>query len=159
IMDDDTTTVFLGRTCLVFKSPDLEELEDCNDILDNRQLLMDRLQDKGYLFIRQLHDRNEVLQARQAVLEYLYQEKPSSFDPSKPLEEGVLSDASKPLTRMEVSDTMMNDTMNGTMMNDTMMNDTMNDTMMNDTMMNDTMMNDTIMNDMMMNDTMMNRTR
>ena len=47
IMDDDTTTVFLGRTCLVFKSPDLEELEDCNDILDNRQLLMDRLQDKG----------------------------------------------------------------------------------------------------------------
>ncbi|XP_020912949.1 uncharacterized protein LOC110250675 [Exaiptasia diaphana] len=83
--------VLLGKACLGFRSPDLQELQDCNDILDNRHLLLEQLHDKGYLFIRQLHDRQEVLQARRAVLEYLSQEQPNSFDTTRPLEEAVLN--------------------------------------------------------------------
>lgn len=41
------TKVLLGQACLTFKSQELEELQDCNHILDNRQLLLEDLHDKG----------------------------------------------------------------------------------------------------------------
>lgn len=57
-----------------------------------------------YLFIRQLHDRHEVLQARRAVLEYLHREQPNSFDSTQPLEEAVLNmgEATTRFINMEV---------------------------------------------------------
>ena len=46
-----------------------DTLRPCNDLLDDLPALRRQLADDGYLLIRQLHDRDLVLQARRAVLE------------------------------------------------------------------------------------------
>jgi len=41
--------VLLGKAKLTFKTSELEELEDCNHLLGNRELLLQHLHDKGYV--------------------------------------------------------------------------------------------------------------
>lgn len=48
-------------------------LRDCNDLLDDPQALQQRLEEDGYLLIRQLHDREAVLDARRAIAAHIQQ--------------------------------------------------------------------------------------
>src|SRR5919106_1066729 len=62
-------------------------LRESNDILDDPAALRARLAEDGYLFIRGLHDRDEVLQVRRGILERLAAR--GALDPSAPLMDGV----------------------------------------------------------------------
>ncbi|XP_071114399.1 1-deoxypentalenic acid 11-beta-hydroxylase-like [Haliotis cracherodii] len=85
-----TREVKLGTRTVQFPSTYLQELQDCNDKLDDVDALHKELDDKGYLFIRGLHDREEVLAARLAVLQYLKDQGEGILHPSEPVEKGVL---------------------------------------------------------------------
>ncbi|EDO44135.1 predicted protein [Nematostella vectensis] len=65
-------------------------LYDCNGILDNTEELRKQMDEQGYFFIRQLHNRDDVLSAREAVLQHIQSKVPEAFDPDKPLQDGVL---------------------------------------------------------------------
>lgn len=82
--------VSLGSREVVFPSEDLQQLRDCNHLLNNPEALRKEIQEKGYLFIRGFHDRQEVLQARLSVLEYVNKE--AEFKLVAPPTEGVLDE-------------------------------------------------------------------
>ena len=48
-----------------------DDLRNCNTLLDDPIALWDRLQEDGYLLVRQLHDPELVLAARAAVIEFM----------------------------------------------------------------------------------------
>ena len=62
-------------------------LRESNDILHDPAALRARLADEGYLFVRGLHDRGEVLQVRREVLERLASR--GALDPAAPLMDAV----------------------------------------------------------------------
>lgn len=66
-------------------------LQDSNDILADTEALRARLAEDGYLFIRGLHNRDEVLQARRDILERLAAR--NCLDPDAPLLDGVVNPA------------------------------------------------------------------
>lgn len=66
-----TRSVKLGTQFVQFPSNELQQLHDCNHLLDDVPALHRELETKGYLFVRGLHDRQEVLEARQTVLQYV----------------------------------------------------------------------------------------
>ncbi|KAK3098393.1 hypothetical protein FSP39_019089 [Pinctada imbricata] len=70
-MSEGDRKVTLGPREVNFPSDYLQQLEDCNYAIDKPDLLRQILDQKGYLFIRGLHDREEVLNARRAVLQYV----------------------------------------------------------------------------------------
>jgi len=73
------------------------ELRDSNGILDRPALLRERLDEDGYLVIRGLQDRDQVLAARRAILERLAGR--GVLDAAAPVEEGaVREDAAAALT-------------------------------------------------------------
>lgn len=63
-------------------------LRESSDIVDNFDALRQRFQDDGYLFLRDFHDRDRVLEARSNVTEKM--EKEGILDPNYPSMEGVL---------------------------------------------------------------------
>src|ERR687892_1091561 len=63
------------------------QLRESNDILADPAALRGRLDDDGYLFVRGLHDRDEVLQVRREILERLASR--GALDPAAPLMDGV----------------------------------------------------------------------
>lgn len=67
------TMVNLGRSKLSYATEGsrLQRLEDCNALLGDRGALLNELETKGYLYIRGLHDRDEVLAARTKVIQHL----------------------------------------------------------------------------------------
>eukprot|EP00040_Diaphanoeca_grandis_P026257 m.146879 g.146879 ORF g.146879 m.146879 type:complete len:364 (-) comp30505_c0_seq1:372-1463(-) len=83
--------VMLGEKEYVFavEGSKLQELSDSNHLLDDPVALAAELKEKGYLLIRQLHDRDEVLDARLAVLKHIGQ-LGEKLDPAHNWEEGVL---------------------------------------------------------------------
>ncbi|XP_076077257.1 1-deoxypentalenic acid 11-beta-hydroxylase-like [Mytilus galloprovincialis] len=83
-----TRTVQLGTQMVEFPSDRLQQLEDCNHLLSDVEALHKEIQTKGYLFIRGLHDRQEVLNARQTVLEYVKEQGNGKL--VDPWPEGVL---------------------------------------------------------------------
>ncbi|OPL20255.1 hypothetical protein AM593_05860, partial [Mytilus galloprovincialis] len=83
-----TRTVKLGTQMVEFPSDRLQQLEDCNHLLSDVEALHKEIQTKGYLFIRGLHDRQEVLNARQTVLEYVKEQGNGKL--VDPWPEGVL---------------------------------------------------------------------
>ncbi|XP_005112039.2 1-deoxypentalenic acid 11-beta-hydroxylase [Aplysia californica] len=89
--DDTGRTVKLGRRAVQFPSAELQVLEDCNHLLGDLAALKRELQEKGYLFIRGFHDQEEVLAARQAVLEHI-DSFGSTLNKQHPIREGVLRD-------------------------------------------------------------------
>lgn len=64
------------------------QLRESNDILDRADALRERMAEDGYLLIRGLHDRDEVLAARRDILAILREK--GQLDPRAPLMEGVV---------------------------------------------------------------------
>jgi len=64
------------------------QLEECDDVLEDAAVLRSRLQDRGYLLLRQLHDRGEVLRVRREILERMACQ--GHLDPGAPLMDGVV---------------------------------------------------------------------
>ena len=67
------------------------DLKESNHILDDAGALRRRLSEDGFLFIRGLHDRGEVLEARRTILERMAARE--MLDPDAPLMEGVVNPA------------------------------------------------------------------
>lgn len=77
----------IGHDSYDFPSDDLIDLRDCNDLLDDPAALTRRMDEDGYLLVRQLIDREAVLAARHAILRYMAAENPQLFkDGSNPLD-------------------------------------------------------------------------
>ena len=65
------------------------DMQDSNDILDNPDVLRDRIAHDGYLLIRGLHEKETVLTARLQILEKLKER--GMLAPGTPLMEGVFN--------------------------------------------------------------------
>ncbi|GFO33479.1 hiv tat-specific factor 1 [Plakobranchus ocellatus] len=78
-----------GPVKVPFPSKDLAVLEDCNGLLHDVDALHKEMSEKGYLFIRGFHNRQEVLEARSAVLAFM-EEYGDALSQAHPVEEGVL---------------------------------------------------------------------
>lgn len=65
------------------------QLTESSDILEDAGALRSRIQDQGYLLVRQLHDRDEVLRVRREVLGHMARR--GQLDPRAPLMDGVIS--------------------------------------------------------------------
>ncbi|SFD49158.1 Phytanoyl-CoA dioxygenase (PhyH) [Paenibacillus catalpae] len=83
----------MGNARLEMGSKYMTELRDANDILDNVEALRTRLKEDGYLLIRGFHDREEVLSARNGILQKL--NDMGRLDPNFPVEEGVIASGGK----------------------------------------------------------------
>ncbi|CAL1531426.1 unnamed protein product [Lymnaea stagnalis] len=81
--------VKLGHRNVEFPSVHLKVMEDCNHLLKDITALRNEMHQNGYLLIRGLHDRSEVLAAREAVLEYIGSYG-DTLDRSHPIGDGVL---------------------------------------------------------------------
>ena len=80
--------VRFGSHSLDFPGPELGELRDSGELLGDVAALRERLADDGYLLVRGLLDRDEVLRARTRVLEHM--EANDALTPGTPLLEGVM---------------------------------------------------------------------
>ena len=65
------------------------DLRESNDILDKPDMLHERIAEDGYLLIRELHDKETVLSARQQVLEKLAAK--GMLAPDTPLMDGIFN--------------------------------------------------------------------
>ncbi len=63
------------------------DLRESNDILDDPLALKKRMYEDGYLLIRELHDKDEVLAARKVILEKLHSK--GMLVPDAPLMDGI----------------------------------------------------------------------
>lgn len=77
----------------VFPSADLEELRDCNDLLEDVDELHARFAEDGYLLVRGLHERGQVLAARAEMLTTIRDQ--GVLDPGSPLDDGRLLPGSR----------------------------------------------------------------
>ena len=84
--------VYLGKTKYIFPCKQLSQLEDHTQLFDENNWvdLRDKLKEVGYLRIRNLIDRQTVVNARSAVLNYVNDTGEHKFDPRYPLESGIL---------------------------------------------------------------------
>lgn len=69
------------------------QLRESNDIRDQPEALRERLSEDGFLFIRDFHDRDEVLGVRRDILRLMADS--GELDPAAPLMEGVINPALK----------------------------------------------------------------
>ncbi|MBI1338366.1 MAG: phytanoyl-CoA dioxygenase [Phycisphaera sp.] len=63
-----------GNRVYEYPGDKLAELRDCNNLLGNRDALLARLGEDGYLLVRGLHDRQTVLDAAKVVIDELAKE-------------------------------------------------------------------------------------
>ncbi len=80
---------FLGEHEVAFKSPNLGELRDCNNLLDNPEGLDAQMDEDGYLLVRGLIDRETVMNGRRAILKYSEDNGNQPFKPGTELMEAV----------------------------------------------------------------------
>ncbi|UKS24120.1 phytanoyl-CoA dioxygenase family protein [Paenibacillus sp. HWE-109] len=85
--------VQIGQRSLEMGGPYLTELRSSNDIMKDTEALRERLAEDGYLLIRGLHDRNQVLSARTEFLQSM--QEMGRLDPAAPLEEGIIGGENK----------------------------------------------------------------
>lgn len=83
----------VGNRELEMDSEHLTELRSSNDIMDDMQLLQERMEEDGYLLIRGFHDREAVLRARTSILEKMA--RMGKIDRDTELEDGVMADGSR----------------------------------------------------------------
>jgi len=69
------------------------QLRESNEIRDDAVALRERLQTDGFLFLRNFHDREEVLSVRRDILEIMA--ATGELDPQSPLMDGVINPALK----------------------------------------------------------------
>lgn len=81
--------VFCGNT-IAFPSDELAELQDCNQHLDDLVALRENFQENGYMLIRGMHDREDVLAARRVVLRKLQEE--DFLQPGTDLEDALINE-------------------------------------------------------------------
>lgn len=67
----------------------VQPMQDANHLLGDPEALRAELQSQGFLLLRGVHDRQQVLTARSKVLEHLAQAG-GKLDPDWPVEQGVL---------------------------------------------------------------------
>ena len=65
------------------------QMEDANDILDDTEALRQKINEDGFLLLRNLHDPEAVLKARRDILEVMSGR--GKLDPDAPLMEGVVN--------------------------------------------------------------------
>lgn len=87
--------VKVGSRELELGGEHLTELRDSNDIRHDFDALRARIAEDGYLLLRDFHDREEVLNARHAVLRKM--EKMGKLNRDTLLEDGVMADGSRTL--------------------------------------------------------------
>ncbi|XP_052242783.1 uncharacterized protein LOC127852830 isoform X2 [Dreissena polymorpha] len=80
----------LGTQEVTFPSDYLQPLQDSNHLIGDRDAIWREIKEKGYLLIRGMHDRQEVLDARLYVLDRIRKSGDRKFDSSRPWQEGVL---------------------------------------------------------------------
>lgn len=83
----------MGQAELTMGTKYMTELRASNDILDDTEALRARLAEDGYLLIRDFHDREQVLKARQGMLHKL--NELGKINRNCPLEEGVIGEGAK----------------------------------------------------------------
>ena len=85
--------VCIGENEYVVGSDEMGMLRESNDVLDNRDELLARLQDDGYLLIRGFHDREKVAAARTVMCEEL--ERQGHLVPGSETEEARIGEGNK----------------------------------------------------------------
>jgi ectoine hydroxylase-related dioxygenase (phytanoyl-CoA dioxygenase family) len=85
--------VKVGSRELEMNGPHLTELRSSNDIIHDMAALRQRMENDGYLLIRGLHDREQVLRARKSILEKM--DRTGKIARDTLLEEGVIADGSR----------------------------------------------------------------
>ena len=91
-------TVRFGNVDYQYPSDELRPLRDSNDLLSDRDALLTRLEEEGYLYLPGYLDREEVLDARDCILEYM--EGAEGLEPgSRPLD-GVMGKYGKSVPLM-----------------------------------------------------------
>ncbi|MBP3966121.1 phytanoyl-CoA dioxygenase family protein [Paenibacillus lignilyticus] len=85
--------VKVGSRELELGGPHLTELRSSNDILHDVDAIRNRLQEDGYLLLRDFHKREEVLSARRRILEKI--DRMGKLNRDTLLEEGIMADGSK----------------------------------------------------------------
>ncbi|KAK3757011.1 hypothetical protein RRG08_063203 [Elysia crispata] len=88
-MEELSRNIQFGPVQVSLPSDNLDVLEDCNALLNDIHALRKEMREKGYLFIRGFHDREEVLAARSAILTYI-EKCGEKLSKEHSLEEGVL---------------------------------------------------------------------
>ncbi len=85
--------MLMGRKELKMGSKYLTELRDSNDILENTKALRQRMQEDGYLLIRDFHNRSEVLEARMGIIRKI--DKRGKIERRYPLKEAIIRGGNK----------------------------------------------------------------
>lgn len=86
-------TISFGQAIYDYPSDLLQPLRDSSDVVSNRDGLLARLQEDGYLYLPGFLDRNDVLQARRTILRYMADHE--AMEPgSRPLD-GVMGQYGK----------------------------------------------------------------
>lgn len=85
--------VKVGSRELELGGPHLTELRSSNDLLHDIDALRNRMQEDGYLLLRGFHDREQVMKARQRILEKM--DRMGKLERDTLLEDGVMADGSK----------------------------------------------------------------
>lgn len=83
----------VGNRELEMGGPHLAELRDSNDVLGDYDALRQRMEDDGYLLIRNFHDREQVLRARTAILNKM--NAMGKIERDTLLEDGYMADGSR----------------------------------------------------------------
>lgn len=84
------------NTEVEYPSDNLGELRDSGDLLDNMRELKSRIDHDGYLLLRNFIDRTTVLNAREAIVNYLAEK--SALVKGKPLLDAVMPRSGKEVT-------------------------------------------------------------
>ncbi len=88
-------TIQFGTGTYDYPSEELQPLRDSSAVADDRQELLDRLAEDGYLYLPGYLDRSDVLQARQQIFGYMAEHEALEPD-SRPLD-GVMGQYGKPV--------------------------------------------------------------
>lgn len=78
----------MGSRVLEYPDGELGELSDANNLLGDSEALQSRMAEDGYLLLRNLIDRDAVLDARRVILEHM--SEMHALTPGQPVLEGVM---------------------------------------------------------------------
>ncbi len=91
-----------GPRDIEFPSQEMGELRDSNDLLGDAEALRQRMDEDGYLLLRDMLDRDSVMRCRLAVLEYL--DKHEGLVPGTPVLDGVMPPGTRERTLVRPRD-------------------------------------------------------
>ncbi|MDP6354745.1 MAG: hypothetical protein QF473_06580, partial [Planctomycetota bacterium] len=89
--------ISLGNKDHEFPGPLIGEFRDCN--AGNAEALHTRMEEDGYLLIRGLHDREEVLAARRVIFEYAESNGTDPFKPGTDLMDAIYNEGGRTALR------------------------------------------------------------